>query len=137
VAPAFCERFLKKLSELTFSPFHFITFGKFALINSKKSEWTFLNAWYHFLSTSLHPFPVSLIPENSIAPKKSPNYSLNSLATSLHMNQAKIFVVSYKHLKCKLKGREVFSKAIILALLSFANYTRNYKLTGFLQFAIV
>ena len=121
MAPVLYETSLKKPSALTFSPFHFITFGKFALINSKKSEWTFLKAWYHFLSTSLHPVPVSLIPENSIAPKKSPNYSLNSLATSLHMNQAKIFVVSCKHLKCRLKGRAVFSKAIILALLSFAN----------------
>jgi len=78
-----------------------------------------------------------LIPENSIAPKKSPNYSLNSLATSLHMNQAKIFVVSCKHLRCKLKGLAVFSKAIIFALLSFANYTRNCIFIGFLQFAIV
>jgi hypothetical protein len=38
MAPVLYETSLKKPSALTFSPFHFITFGKFALINSKKSE---------------------------------------------------------------------------------------------------
>jgi hypothetical protein len=38
MAPVLYETSLKKPSALTFSPFQFITFGKFALINSKKSE---------------------------------------------------------------------------------------------------